>query len=105
MIEGKEVQGTELNDSESVSRRHRGLTVPIVEQLTLAEFMWSERRVAHPFWFEFPRVAYPLRFWLLCAIPPILRDERVGPSALRLLGFRPFATSALIEGRPSFTHF
>jgi hypothetical protein len=24
-------------------------------------------------------VAYPLRFWLLCAIPPILREERVGP--------------------------
>jgi hypothetical protein len=24
-------------------------------------------------------VAYPLRFWLLCSIPPILRDERVGP--------------------------
>ena len=25
------------------------------------------------------RVAYPLRFLLLCSILPILRDERVGP--------------------------
>jgi hypothetical protein len=28
--------------------------------------------------FRLRRVAYPLRFFLLSAIPPILRDERVG---------------------------
>ncbi len=50
VIEGKEFQGGQRNDSWGVSRCHRGLTVSIVGAVTVAEFMrrrfiWAMRVV------------------------------------------------------------
>jgi hypothetical protein len=63
------------NDSEGVSRCHKGLTVPIVKQLTLAELMCAERRLAHPLWFEFPRVGPLFVFSVSAPLPPPLSSN------------------------------